>query len=82
MIASILSSAGLRVGLFTSPHLHSMVERIRLGLDPISRDRFAALFARVLPAAQAGGTPLRAPRPGRSGDYSRTVDGNGDASLP
>ena len=53
MIASILSSAGLRVGLFTSPHLHSMVERIRLGLDPISRDRFAALFARVLPAAQA-----------------------------
>ena len=53
MIASILSSAGLRVGLFTSPHLHSMVERIRLGLDPISRAQFAALFAHVQPAAQA-----------------------------
>ena len=53
MIASILSSAGLRVGLFTSPHLHSMVERIRLGLNPISRAQFAALFAQVWPAAQA-----------------------------
>ena len=53
MIASMLSSAGLRVGLFTSPHLHSVVERIRVGLDPISREQFAALFARVWPAAQA-----------------------------
>ena len=53
MIASILSSAGLRVGLFTSPHLHSMTERIRLGLTPISRARFAACFAQVWPAAQA-----------------------------
>ena len=53
MIASILHSAGLRVGLFTSPHLHSVVERIRIGLEPITRERFAALFARVWPAAQA-----------------------------
>ena len=53
MIASILSSAGLRVGLFTSPHLHSLVERIRLGLTPISRAQFAARFAQVWPAAQA-----------------------------
>jgi dihydrofolate synthase/folylpolyglutamate synthase len=61
MIASILTSAGLRVGLFTSPHLHSVVERIRVGLNPISREQFAALFARVWPAAQAvarhGGFP-------------------------
>ena len=53
MIASILSSAGLRVGLFTSPHLHSMTERIRLGLTPIGRAQFAARFAQVWPAAQA-----------------------------
>lgn len=53
MIASILSAAGLRTGLFTSPHLHSMTERIRLGLTPISRARFAARFAEAWPAAQA-----------------------------
>ena len=52
MIASILHSAGLRVGLFTSPHLHSVVERIRIGLEPITQDRFAALFGRVWRAAQ------------------------------
>ena len=53
MIASILSCAGLRVGLFTSPHLHSFVERIRIGLTPIGHAEFAALFERVWPAAQA-----------------------------
>ena len=53
MIASILERAGLRVGLFTSPHLHAMVERIRLGLTPIGRAQFASLFAQVWPAAQA-----------------------------
>lgn len=53
MVASILSSAGLRVGLFTSPHLHSLVERIRVGMSPISRAQFAARFAQVWPAAQA-----------------------------
>ncbi len=53
MIASILSHAGLRAGLFTSPHLHSFVERIRLGLRPISRGDFATLLAQVWPQAQA-----------------------------
>ena len=53
MLAAILHDAGLRVGLFTSPHLHSVVERIRIGLAPITREQFAGLFARVWPAAQA-----------------------------
>ena len=53
MIAAILHAAGLRVGLFTSPHLHSVVERIRLGLAPVTRDQFAGLFAHVWEAAQA-----------------------------
>jgi dihydrofolate synthase / folylpolyglutamate synthase len=30
MIASVLSASGLRVGLFTSPHLHRLVERFRI----------------------------------------------------
>ena len=53
MLAAILHGAGLRVGLFTSPHLHSVVERIRIGPDPVTREQFAGLFARVWPAAQA-----------------------------
>ena len=53
MLAAILHGAGLRVGLFTSPHLHSVVERIRIGPDPVTREQFAGLFADVWPAAQA-----------------------------
>ena len=52
MLAAMLHGAGLRVGLFTSPHLHSVVERIRIGLAPITRRQFARLFERVWPAAQ------------------------------
>ena len=52
MLASILSHAGLQAGLFTSPHLHSFVERIRLGLRPISRGDFATLFEQVWPHAE------------------------------
>ena len=53
MLAAVLHAAGLRVGLFTSPHLHSVVERIRIGLAPITRAQFTHLFERVWPAAQA-----------------------------
>jgi dihydrofolate synthase/folylpolyglutamate synthase len=36
MIAAVLSASGLRVGLFTSPHLHRLVERFRVDGRPIS----------------------------------------------
>ena len=35
MLASILQTAGLRVGLYTSPHLKDFRERIRINGDPI-----------------------------------------------
>ena len=38
MIESILTTMGLRVGLYTSPHLHIPEERIRVGGEPISED--------------------------------------------
>ncbi len=41
MLASILREAGLRTGLYTSPHLHTFCERIRLDGEPISREVFA-----------------------------------------
>jgi dihydrofolate synthase/folylpolyglutamate synthase len=37
LVASILHAAGLRVGLFTSPHLHSFRERIRVNGEMISK---------------------------------------------
>ena len=49
MVASMLMAAGYRTGLYTSPHLHSVVERIRVGLQPIERSQFAALVDQVWP---------------------------------
>ena len=41
MIESGLRAAGLRTGLYTSPHLVEPTERIRIGGVPISPDQFA-----------------------------------------
>src|SRR2546426_6147233 len=38
MLAAILKSAGHRVGLYTSPHLVSFRERIRVDGEPIAED--------------------------------------------
>ena len=47
MLASILSAAGLRVGLYTSPHLQRVNERIRVGGAEISDEDFAATFTHL-----------------------------------
>jgi dihydrofolate synthase/folylpolyglutamate synthase len=52
MLASILRAAGLRAGLYTSPHLVSVTERVRVGGREISRDEFARHAARVREAAR------------------------------
>jgi dihydrofolate synthase / folylpolyglutamate synthase len=46
-LASILTAAGYRTGLYTSPHLSRVNERVRIGSDEISDDDFAALYFRV-----------------------------------
>ncbi len=50
-IASIMGSAGHRVGLYTSPHLLRFEERIRVGTGPIGPDSMAHLVDRVRSAA-------------------------------
>ena len=53
-----LRAAGLRTGLYTSPHLLHFCERIRLDGDPISEERAAELLSTILarvPWALAGG---------------------------
>ena len=52
MIASILSTAGMRVGLYTSPSLHTVTERVRVGMEPIGREDFASLVERMWPEVE------------------------------
>lgn len=47
MLESILRAAGLRTGLYTSPHLERINERIRIGGEDISDEDFAAAWTRV-----------------------------------
>jgi dihydrofolate synthase/folylpolyglutamate synthase len=47
MMESVLSRAGYSTGLYTSPHLESINERIRLDGAPISDEEFAAAFTRL-----------------------------------
>jgi len=42
-LASILHTSGLKTSLYTSPHLLSINERIRLNGDPIADDQFAVI---------------------------------------
>jgi len=51
-LASILTEARQRTGLYTSPHLEKPNERIRLGCEEISDANFARLYFRVHDAAQ------------------------------
>jgi dihydrofolate synthase/folylpolyglutamate synthase len=46
-LASILTSAGYRTGLYTSPHLSRVNERVQINGRPISDDDFAAYYFRV-----------------------------------
>jgi dihydrofolate synthase / folylpolyglutamate synthase len=52
MTESVLRAAGLRAGLYTSPHLVSITERIRVGADEIAPDEFARLAAGVRAAGE------------------------------
>ena len=54
MTEAILRGAGLRTGLYTSPHLARFTERIRVAGREVDGDRLAALDARVV----ATGVPL------------------------
>jgi dihydrofolate synthase/folylpolyglutamate synthase len=48
-----LRAAGYRTGLYTSPHLLCMRERIRLDGVPVSEERLVALVRQVQPVAEA-----------------------------
>ena len=53
MITQTLISAGYRTGLFTSPHLHTLRERIRIDGAMISEADFAALVTELKPIVES-----------------------------
>lgn len=52
MVASILGCCGYRVGLYTSPHMHTIRERIQINGAPLSEEEFAGTVERVWPAVE------------------------------
>ncbi|MEO8725046.1 MAG: folylpolyglutamate synthase/dihydrofolate synthase family protein [Acidobacteriaceae bacterium] len=52
-LASILTSSGYKTGLYTSPHLIKVNERIRVDGAPIEDARFAELYGKVQTIADA-----------------------------
>ena len=64
MVERLVREHGLRTGLFTSPHLTSVTERIVVDGEPLSPERFVALWQDVVPyihmvdqRSQAAGGP-------------------------
>ena len=64
MCASVLSQQGYRTGLYTSPHLHSFRERIRMDGEPVGEKEFSTLVERVWPDLEWVST---------SGDYGEVT---------
>ena len=53
MIAQVLSGSGYKTGLYTSPHLHTLRERIRVDGSLISEVEFAGAMAEVKPVIES-----------------------------
>ena len=49
MIASVLQTAGYKVGLYTSPHLVDYTERIQIDRQPVPHERLVELVERLKP---------------------------------
>lgn len=52
MLAAVLSAAGYRTGLYTSPHLERLEERIAIDGQPLRTAELAELVARVRPVVE------------------------------
>jgi dihydrofolate synthase / folylpolyglutamate synthase len=54
LVAAILQAGGLRTGLYTSPHLLDVTERVRIDGLPVPLDVLARHAARIGPVLEAG----------------------------
>jgi dihydrofolate synthase / folylpolyglutamate synthase len=55
IIASMAQASGLKAGLYTSPHLCSIRERIRVDSEIIAEEAFTALVSDLMPHIEAAG---------------------------
>src|SRR6188474_865631 len=53
MIAAMLSAAGYRTGVFSSPHLEQIEERFAVDGQPCTPDELVALVNRMIPVVRA-----------------------------
>ncbi len=53
MMAQTVQAAGLKTGLYTSPHLHTYRERMQINRKPIARERMANLIEEMKPTVDA-----------------------------
>jgi len=53
MIAQVLTDSGYKTGLYTSPHLHHLRERIKVDGTLISEEAFAELMTKLKPYLEA-----------------------------
>jgi dihydrofolate synthase / folylpolyglutamate synthase len=52
MLAGVAQTAGLRTGLYISPHLHTYRERIQINRQPISREAMTRLVEELQPVIE------------------------------
>jgi dihydrofolate synthase / folylpolyglutamate synthase len=82
MIAAILSAAGYRSGLFTSPHLDRIEERIAVGGEPCTAEELADLVELVRPEVEAMSRRTNIPVcqnvPDRQGDRQECLSSSHD----
>ena len=75
IIASILKAAGLKVGLFTSPHIVSFTERIRINGEEITEDEVISLTEEirdVIDRSQQSNPPILPLEKGGKGGFMPT----------
>ena len=53
MVAQVLTESGYKTGLYTSPHLHSLRERIKIDGALISEEEFAEMMTELKPYFEA-----------------------------
>ena len=58
MLAALLRATGLRVGLYTSPHIERLCERIDVDGAPVSEQTFVAAFNELRPFLEGAGKEL------------------------
>jgi dihydrofolate synthase / folylpolyglutamate synthase len=54
LLAAMAGAAGYRTGLYTSPHLETVEERLRIGGRAIGGERLGQLLAQVVSCAEGG----------------------------